>query len=45
MKCYLDEGYILLFPRAGYKRNHFKWSNLFKKVAPEEDHYLIKETV
>jgi hypothetical protein len=45
MKCYLDEGYILLFPRSGYKRNHFKWSNLFKKVAPEEDHYLIDEPV
>jgi hypothetical protein len=45
MKCYLDEGYILLFPRGSYKRNHFKWSNLFKKVAPEEDHYLIKEPV
>ncbi|HJW18504.1 MAG TPA: hypothetical protein VJ499_15350, partial [Flavisolibacter sp.] len=45
MKCYLDEGYILLFPRSSYKRNHFKWSNLFKKVAPQEDHYLITNVI
>jgi hypothetical protein len=45
MKCYLDEGYILLFPKSSYRRNHFKWSNLFKKVTPQEDHYLITENI
>jgi hypothetical protein len=45
MKCYLDEGYILLFPKSSYRRKHFKWSNLFKKVTPQEDHYLITENI
>ena len=45
MKCYLDEGYILLFPKGSYRRKHFKWSNLFKKVTPQEDHYLVSDTI
>lgn len=45
MKCFLDEGYILLFPKGRYKRKHFKWGNLFKKVTPQEDHYLVRGTI
>lgn len=40
-KCYLDEGYILMFPKRRYRRNHFKFSDLFRKGTSVEDFYLI----
>jgi hypothetical protein len=43
LKSYLDEGYILLFPKKTYKWKHFKLSDLFSKKPPEEDHYLVED--
>jgi hypothetical protein len=40
-KSFLDEGYILLFPKKSYNRNHFKLSGLFKKKPVVADHYLL----
>jgi hypothetical protein len=42
-KCYLDEGYILMFPKGRYKRNHFRFRNLFRKRSSIEDLYLTGE--
>jgi hypothetical protein len=39
-KSYLDEGYILLFPKKRYKRAHFEFKNIFKKRITTEDHYM-----
>lgn len=43
-KSYLDEGYILLFPKRVYNRSHFKFENLFKKKPVAEDHYLFESS-
>ncbi len=43
-KSYLDEGYILLFPKRSYNRNHFKLADMFKKKPVAEDHYLFNKT-
>ena len=39
-KSFIDEGYILLFPKSKYNRNHFKLNDLFKGKPVIEDHYL-----
>ena len=41
LKCYLDEGYILLLPKVIYKRHHFKFYDLFKTTSSVEDFYLV----
>jgi len=41
LKCYLDEGYILLLPKAIYKKNHFRFYDLFKTTSSVEDFYLV----
>ncbi len=41
MKSYLDEGYILLFPKKRYKKNHSRLMDIFKKDRTE-DHYLAE---
>lgn len=40
-KLYLDEGYILLFPKRVYNRRHFKFGDIFKKKPVTDDHYLF----
>ena len=40
-RSYLDEGYILIFPKKKYKWNHFKFLDLFKSGPALEDHYLM----
>lgn len=45
LKSYLDEGYILLFPKDVYKRKHFSLSNLFKKKPAAPDHYLVQPAI
>jgi hypothetical protein len=42
-KCYLDEGYILMFPKGRYKRNHFRLRDLFRKRPSIEDSYLTAD--
>src|SRR5215203_484003 len=39
-KSFLDEGYILLFPKAAYKWKHLSLTKLFSKKRGQ-DHYLI----
>ncbi|MEO6671138.1 MAG: hypothetical protein ABIN36_16770 [Ferruginibacter sp.] len=39
-KSYLDEGYILLFPKKRYRHAHFKLMNIFQKKTFPEDHYM-----
>ena len=41
LKCYLDEGYILLFPKKSYKKHHFKFFDLFRRTSSVEDFYLV----
>ncbi|HYK57344.1 MAG TPA: hypothetical protein VEV15_12825 [Flavisolibacter sp.] len=41
LKSYLDEGYILLFPKNLYKRRHFSLLNICNKQPFVEDHYLV----
>jgi hypothetical protein len=41
LKCYLDEGYILLLPKVIYKRRHFKFNDLFTTTSSVEDFYLV----
>ena len=40
LKCYLDEGYILLLPKAIYKKHHFRFYDLVKSTSSVEDFYL-----
>jgi hypothetical protein len=40
-RSYLDEGYILLFPKKQYNRVHFLWKDIFKTKPVIEDHYMI----
>lgn len=42
-KSYLDEGYILLFPKGKYNSNHFRLKDIFKKKPVTEDHYTTGE--
>jgi len=39
LKSYIDEGYILMFPKKGYRINHIK-NNLFSKRIFMKDFYL-----
>jgi len=41
LKCYLDEGYVLLLPKRTYKKHHFKFNDLFKTTSSVEDFYLV----
>jgi hypothetical protein len=41
LKCYLDEGYVLLLPKTAYKKRHFKFNDLFKTTSSVEDFYLV----
>lgn len=45
LKSYLDEGYILLFPKNLYKRRHFSLLNICNKQPFVEDHYLVNNGV
>lgn len=40
-KSFLDEGYLLLFPKKTYNSNHFSFIGLFRKKTVTEDHYLM----
>jgi hypothetical protein len=40
LRCYLDEGYILLFPKPGYLSYRF-FNRLFKKKQDSQDFYLV----
>lgn len=42
LRCYKDEGYILLFPKKMYRTKHFHFSNWFGKPL-EDDYYLVRE--
>jgi hypothetical protein len=42
-KSYLDEGYLLLFPKKKYDRNHFNLLDLFKPKPVIEEHYLLMQ--
>lgn len=41
MKSYLDEGYVLLFPKKRYRKNHFKLMDIFSFKNKIQDHYLV----
>ncbi len=41
-KSFLDEGYVLLFPKKNYNRNHFKLGDLFRKKPVVADYYLLE---
>jgi hypothetical protein len=43
LKSWLDEGYILLFPKKTYNRKHFKIKNLFKQKPLAADYYLAEQ--
>jgi hypothetical protein len=40
IKCYLDEGYILLFPKKPYKKNHRRFLEFLRETVVE-DCYLV----
>jgi hypothetical protein len=42
MKSYLDEGYLLLFPKQVYRRKHFSFSGFLKRKPLEDDFYLTE---
>ncbi|MBD0364645.1 MAG: hypothetical protein ICV53_00865 [Flavisolibacter sp.] len=42
LKSFLDEGYVLLFPKMKYYINRFRLQNLFKGTPFKEDYYLTK---
>lgn len=41
LKCYLDEGYVLLFPKKAYKKHHFKLADILSNTSSVKDFYLV----
>jgi len=44
LKSWMDEGYILLFPKKTYTRKHFKVTHLFQQKPVADDYYLAEHT-